>query len=79
MQVRVKVFATLSRYFPDVKPGAPFEVELPGQATLADLVRQLDLPEAEVRMIYVNARAQPLTCVLNSGDEVGIFPAVGGG
>jgi sulfur carrier protein ThiS len=79
MRVLVKVFATLSQRFPGVKPGTPFEVELPGQATLADLIRRLDLPQAEVKVVYVNARAQPLTYVLNPGDEVGIFPAIGGG
>lgn len=79
MQVQVKLFATLSQRLPGLRAGSPFEVDLPDGATLADLVRQLDLPQAEVRVIFVNARAQPLSYVLNSGDEVGVFPPIGGG
>ena len=79
MQVQVKLFATLTQHLPGIRPGSPFEVDLPDGATLADLVRQLNLPQAEVRVIFVNARAQPLSHVLNPGDEVGIFPPIGGG
>ncbi|MBI1881407.1 MAG: MoaD/ThiS family protein [Chloroflexi bacterium] len=79
MQVQVKLFASLTQYMPGLRPGSPFEVGLPDGATLADLVRQLDLPQAEVKVIFVNARAQPLSYVLNPGDEVGLFPPVGGG
>jgi molybdopterin synthase sulfur carrier subunit len=79
MRVRVKLFATLSRHRPSQPAGAPFEVDLPDGATLEDLVGQLNLPQEEVRVIFVNARAQPLSYVLNSADEVGIFPPIGGG
>lgn len=32
-------------------------------------VRQLNLPQAEVKVIFVNARAQPLSHILNPGDD----------
>jgi len=79
MRVRAKIFATLRQYMPEQPAGAPFEVELPPGATLADLVRQLHLPPQEVKVIFVNARAQPLSYSLNPDDEVGIFPPIGGG
>ena len=79
MQVRVKLFASLKQYVPGLTAGVPIEVELPAGATLTDLVRQMKLPQAEINLIYVNARAQPLTYVLNPADEVGIFPKIGGG
>lgn len=79
MRVRVKVFATLRQYVPGHKLGSPDDVELPAGATLADLVRQLNLPQAEVKVVFVNARAQPLSYVLQPDDEVGIFPPIGGG
>ena len=59
--------------------GAPFEVDLPEGATLENLIRQLNLPQEEVKVVFVNARAQPLTYILNPADEVGIFPPIGGG
>lgn len=79
MRVHVKVFATLSHYLPDVMAGTPFEAEVPDGATLEDLMRQLNLPREEVKVIFVNGRAQPLSYALKPGDEVGIFPPIGGG
>jgi len=79
MQVRVKVFATLRRYLPGVMPGTSLEVELPAGATVDDLLGQLNLPREEVKVVYVNARARPWSYKLASGDEVGIFPPIGGG
>ena len=79
MRVRVKLFATLGRYHPGSLPGTPFEVDLPEAAVLADLIRRLALPRDEVKIIYVNGRTQPLDHMLQPGDDVGIFPPVGGG
>jgi molybdopterin converting factor small subunit len=79
MKVHVRVFATLREYVPSHTPGSTFEVELPADATLADLVEQLSLPRDEVNVIFVNARAQALSYVLSPDDEVGMFPKIGGG
>ena len=43
MQVQVKLFATLCRYFSNAAPGIPFEMELPEGATVADLVNQSEI------------------------------------
>lgn len=79
MQVRVKLFATLGSYRPGVPPGTPFECTLPEAATLADLIALLGVPPAEAKAIFVNGRARPFDWVLAPGDEVGIFPPIGGG
>ena len=79
MQVRVKLFATLARYFSNTAPGTPFDIEVPYGATLGDLVNQLKLPHEEVKVFFVNGRARPIDWPLEPGDEVGIFPLVAGG
>lgn len=79
MRVQVKLFAGLGRYLKGQASGAPVEVDLPAGATLEALIRQLGLPPDEVRVIFVNGRAQPLTYELHDQDEIGIFPPVGGG
>jgi molybdopterin synthase sulfur carrier subunit len=79
MRARIKLFATLGRYHPGSLPGTPFEVDIPESATLAELIQKLDLPPDEIKIIYVNGRTQPADYVLQPGDDVGIFPPVGGG
>lgn len=79
MRVCVKLFATLGRYVGNVASGVPFEIDLPDGATLADLVNRLKLPREEVKVFFVKGRARPIDWPLEPGDEVGIFPLVGGG
>jgi molybdopterin converting factor small subunit len=77
--VYVKLFATLRRYRPGLGIGEAFPVELPEGATISDLIQELGLPENEVKLIFVNALFRELAHELADGDEVGIFPPVGGG
>ena len=79
MQVHVKLFASLRSYRPGLGIGEAFPVELPAGATVGELVRQLGLPREEVKLAFVNGRAQPEEYALTAGDDVGIFPPVGGG
>jgi molybdopterin converting factor small subunit len=77
--VRVRLFATLREFQPDLGLGEAFSVELRNGATVGDLIQQLGLPDEEVKIVFVNGifrdRAHPLA----DGDELGIFPPVGGG
>jgi len=80
MRVRVKLFATLrSSVVSGMAPGTPFEAELCAGATLAELIDYLKLPREEVKVAFVNGRARPMDWSLREGDEVGIFPPIGGG
>jgi len=79
MQVRVKLYASLSRYYGKVAAGVPFEIDLPENATIIDLVDRLKLPKEEVKVFFVKGRARPIDWSLEPGDEVGIFPLIGGG
>jgi molybdopterin converting factor small subunit len=77
--VEVKLFATLRRQFPDLKVGEAMSVELPEDATVAQLVKELGLPEEQVKVVFVNGTVQKGDHGLTDGDEVGVFPPVGGG
>jgi molybdopterin synthase sulfur carrier subunit len=79
MHVYVKLFASLRRFAGDVPLGTPIDVDVPEGATLADLYQTLNLPADEVKLAYVNGRAQSDEWQLQPGDEIGIFPPVGGG
>jgi molybdopterin converting factor small subunit len=77
--VQVKLFATLRYLRPGLGIGEALPVELPDGATVGDLVRKLELPKDEVKLVFVNALVREPDHVLADGDELGIFPPVGGG
>jgi molybdopterin converting factor small subunit len=79
IEVRVKLFATLCAYRPGLKMGEAFAVELPEGATVRDLLRHTSVPASEVKIIFVNGLIRDLDQVLAGGDELGLFPPVGGG
>ena len=80
VNIHVKLYATLQKYAPEgVFAGTPFAVEVPAACTIEDLILFLNIPESEVKVVFVNGRAQKGQYVLHSDDTVGIFSPVGGG
>jgi len=79
--VQVKLFATLLGLAgpPGLGIGQAFPVKLPEDATAADLIDHLGLPPEEVKLLFVNGLFRTPEHVLADGDELGIFPPVGGG
>jgi molybdopterin converting factor small subunit len=79
IRIDVRLFATLRREFPHLGAGESLSVELPEDATVGQLVRELKLPEEQVKVVFVNGTVRKEDYGLTDGDEVGIFPPVGGG
>jgi len=80
MRVTVKLFATLKEYAPvQGLSGTPFDLEVPDTATLGDIIEILKLPVEEVKIPFVNGIVKSFDWKLNPGDDLGIFPPVGGG
>ncbi len=79
MKITVKLYATLARFSAGGLAGTPFEVDLPDSARLHLLVSQLGIPNEETRVVFVNGLTRDMDWVLQPGDEVGIFPPIGGG
>ncbi len=78
MRVRVKLYASLQR-FTNVAAGTPIDLDLPDGSTVAALLERLQIPSDEVRIAFVNGSTRTDTWPLQPGDEVGVFPPVGGG
>ncbi|MCP4713115.1 MAG: MoaD/ThiS family protein [Planctomycetes bacterium] len=77
-KVKVKLFASFRELLPDQPLGESSVIELPDSALVSDLVRRLSIPEA--RLIFVNGVARGSEQhVLKEGDEIGVFPLLGGG
>jgi molybdopterin synthase sulfur carrier subunit len=79
MHIKVKLFTTLVNCVPGTQAGIPFDFELDDKATVAELVSRLKIPEAEVKIVLINGRHKPAEYQLNNGDDVGLFPLIGGG
>jgi molybdopterin converting factor small subunit len=79
MQITLRVYATLCRHVPGAIAGVPLNIDLPDGATVADLIKKMRVPAREVKVTFINGRRQSPDWVLCQGDEVGIFPPVGGG
>lgn len=74
MQVKVKLFATfrVGRFVEENRAYPP-------GTSIADVIAELQLPEAQIGMIMLNSRHAEPDRELNDGDTLAIFPLVGGG
>ena len=79
MKIKLKLFANLRQYLPGAAIGEAVEVDIPEPFTLGELATMLKLPPDEVKICFVNGIICELDQKINAGDEVGIFPPIGGG
>jgi len=75
LHITLKLFATLRAYAP---ADADRYAVAPG-TTVADVVRDLDIPVKDAKLIFINSIRRELDTPLQDGDRLGIFPPVGGG
>jgi sulfur-carrier protein len=79
MKISVKLFASLGDFAPKGESAKPFTCEIKAGATLIELIHQLGIPPNEAKLLFVNGRTRQRDYLLQPGDEVGIFPPIGGG
>ncbi len=74
MKVTVKLFASF-------RTGrTPIETrDYPAGTRVADIVREQQIPVAELGIIMVNSRHVPIDRELADGDTLALFPLLGGG
>jgi molybdopterin converting factor small subunit len=79
MIVKVKLFATLRKYLPGLEIGKPHDISIDPGTPISRLYQILGIPEKEVKLAYVNGIYCESDTILKDGDEIGIFPPIGGG
>jgi sulfur carrier protein ThiS len=80
MQITVRLLASYRQYLPEVhdaQAGYPFDT--PSGVQVADVLTQLPIPQEEPFTFFVNGRHATRDQVLQEGDILSVFPAVGGG
>jgi len=79
IRVRLRAYASLRQYLPPGPLGAAVDLYLPEGSKLAEALQNLGMPAEQVKQCFVNGRQQGLDYCLRDGDEIGVFPPIGGG
>ena len=79
MKVEINLYATLARYIPTSVKGTGGKLDVAEGITVDALMRQLDIPVDQVKLIFVNGIHADRDTVLKEGNRLGLFPPVGGG
>jgi sulfur-carrier protein len=77
----IKGMGVTVRLYASLREGrkAEEEVETSPGTTVATLAAALGLPQSAVTLVFVNNRHGSWDTVLHDGDEIALFPPVGGG
>ena len=73
--IQINLFATLVSKLPVDADRFP----IGGETTVADVLEDLDIPDHQAKLIFVNGRKTAKDARLQDGDRLGVFPPVGGG
>ena len=79
MIIKIRLFASLRKYLPDLGLGQTKEMQVEQGISIARLYEILEIPIEEIKLAFVNGIYCEPDCILKDGDEIGIFPPIGGG
>ncbi|MGA6924148.1 MAG: hypothetical protein WBY88_00625 [Desulfosarcina sp.] len=79
MRVQIKLLGTLPSHFPGSYPASGIEVELPDNASVADMVATTGIPEARLGIVTVNGRLAKAADSIPDNAEVKLFQKIAGG
>jgi len=79
IRINVRLFATLTRKFPDYDPRKGIEVEMKEGALFEDLLQTLNLSKQEAKSIYVSGISKKMADPIEDRDQVKIFTLIVGG
>jgi molybdopterin converting factor small subunit len=80
MEVTVRLLASYRQYLPEgADARAGYRLEVPEGTTVVRALGRLLVPRDEICTYFVNGRHAERDQVLQDGDILSVFPAVGGG
>jgi sulfur-carrier protein len=79
MKIEIHLFASLSKYLPAGAEDRTFIMEVGHGTPIKDIVNQIKIPQADIKLIFVNGIHARETDTLKDGDRLGLFPPIGGG
>lgn len=82
-RIKLKLFASLSRYLPDGSARQTAEIEAPDGASVGAVLGRLGVPPEECHLVLVNGHfvppSQRTTASVTEGDTISVWPPVAGG
>ena len=79
MEIRVKLFGTLSQRFPGYQHSQGMEVEIPDGATAKDLLAHLEILESQGAAVAVEGRILKADDRIGCGASVHVLQVIHGG
>ncbi len=79
MEIKVKLYGTLSRCFPGYDHSQGIEVEIPGGATAKDLLTLLEISESKEPVVTMEGKILKADDTIRAGVPVSVFQVVPGG
>jgi len=79
MKIQVRLYGTLGNHLPDHDPLNGFEAEIPEDASVGDLLDQLEIPQSRAGLVSVQGRLVKAGKTLKPGDFVRIYRRIFGG
>jgi sulfur carrier protein ThiS len=79
MKIRVKLYGTLSRLFPDYRTATGMEIEVPPGMSVKNLLDRLRICENQGGVAVVDGRVLKMEEEIPPGVEVRVFQSVRGG
>jgi len=74
MKIKVKLFATLRKERFDEK-----NFEIDSGSDIEYLLKKIQLKKDEIAIIFINGKHADLNTIINDGDDIALFPPIGGG
>lgn len=74
MKITLKLFATLSRFGPEIQ-----EIIVPEGTSVAAVIKRTNIPENIPLLRILNGKHVPEDHVLREGDILALFPPIAGG
>jgi len=79
IEVKVKLYATLRQYVPNMGIGEAVSFRIEENSTIRDLMDEIGIPKNEFKQAFVDCLSRDADYVLKDRDTVAIFPPVAGG
>ena len=79
MNIEVRLYATFRDFLPPGSSNFGMMKSLDKETTIAELAKEIGLPEDVPKIVIVNGSHAELDRVLEDGDVVSLFPPLAGG